>query len=117
MAEGIEKRKAPRLPLRLFVSCRTVGAVRPEVMTGRTVNIGAGGLYFEGADAGIMRGDLTQIRLSIPPTAGLLELGGIISTHARVLRIDELPGSCSHSKESLLKGVAVQFCQPPKLRL
>jgi hypothetical protein len=54
--------------------------------------------------------------LSIPPTAGLLESGGRISARARVLRANSICDSHTDSNLSPDRyGVALQFCQPPKL--
>jgi len=80
------------------------------------VNVSPGGLYFETADDAFKLGNLLKVELSIPPTAGLLEFGGRISGFGRVLRTcivcDSRTDANLHSDRF---GVALEFCQPPKL--
>jgi hypothetical protein len=111
-----EKRKYKRLPIKLDLSCRKAGSAAGKLYTGSTVNVSPGGLYFETAADTFKPGSLLEIKLSIPPTAGLLEFGGRISTLARVLRANNI---CDSHKDSNLSpdryGVALEFCRPPKL--
>lgn len=111
-----ERRKYKRLPLKLDLSCRKVGPTPEKFHTGCTVNAGPGGLYFETSAASfkpdnLLPGNLLRVELSIPPTAGLLELGGRISGFARVLRASNIYDSLLSAKY----GVAVEFCQSLKL--
>ena len=106
-----EKRKFKRLQITLGLSCRKVGSATERLYKGSTVDVGPGGLYFETADDVFNPGNLLKIELSIPPTAGLLEFGGKIAAFAKVLRICQLSEALSSNKY----GVAIQFCQPPKL--
>lgn len=109
--DSCEKRKFKRLPIALGLSCRKAGSVTESPHKGCTVDVGPGGLYFEMADDAFVPGNLLKVELSIPPTAGLLEFGGKIATFAKVLRTSNLIGSLSSNKY----GVAIQFCQSPKL--
>jgi len=111
-----EKRKYKRLPIKLDLSCRKVGSIADKFYAGCTVNVSPGGLYFETAAGTFKPGNLVEIKLSIPPTVGLLEFGGRISALARVLRANSI---CDSYRDSNLSpdryGVALEFCRPPKL--
>ncbi len=112
-----EKRKFKRLPITLGLSCRKVGSTAEKFHKGCTVNVSPGGLYFETPDDAFKLGNLLKVELSIPPTTGLLEFGGRILGFGRVLRIcsirDSRTGANLHSDRY---GVALEFCQPLKLR-
>ena len=111
-----EKRKYKRLPITLDLSCYKVGSTAEKFHTGCTVNVSPGGLYFETATETFKPGNLLKVKLSIPPTAGLLELGGRISSVARVLRACDIRDSRTDTNlRSYRYGVAVEFCQPLKL--
>lgn len=115
---GVEKRRFKRIPLTLDLSCRIVGSAADLLYTGRTVNVGPGGLYFQ-TETGIFEpGNLVKIDLSIPPTVGLLESGGKISGLAKVLRTRSVSNSsaCVDLRAGGF-GVALEFCQPLKLRI
>lgn len=109
--EIFEKRRFKRLPMTLILSCRKVGSATESLHKGSTLNVGPGGLYFKTTDDAFKPGNLLKIELTIPPTAGLLEFGGKIAAFARVLRASNLGDTLSSNEY----GVAVQFCQPPKL--
>lgn len=115
---GVEKRRFKRIPLTLDMSCRIVGSAADLLYTGRTVNVGPGGLYFQ-TEAGIFEpGNLLKIDLSIPPTVGLLESGGKISGLAKVLRTCSVTNSFACvDLRAVGFGVALEFCQPLKLRI
>lgn len=114
--DGFEKRKYRRLPIELGLSCRTVSSTAQQSHTGWTMNVSTGGLYFQTKDAAFKPGSLLKVRLSIPPTVGLLETGGRISGFARVLRADILNESSVNSNPSArTHGIALEFCRPPKL--
>jgi hypothetical protein len=111
-----EKRKYPRLPIRLDLSCRIVGSTSQSRHSGRTINVSPGGLYFQTPTNIFGPGSLLNVELSIPPTAGLLEYGGRVSGFATVMRIEDIGQSQPGSKLFSDKyGVAAQFCQPPRL--
>lgn len=113
-----EKRRHKRQPMKLDVLCCKVGQPTQKLYKGCTVNVSTGGLLFEsytGPDV-FQQGDLLKLDLSVPPTSGLLEFGGRISSFARVVRTSRLPDhvaqpACSANKSS----VAVQFCRCPTL--
>jgi hypothetical protein len=105
-----EKRKYERLPIKLDLSCCKIGSAEEKFHTGYTVNISPGGLYFETAAEVFKLGNLLKVKLSIPPTAGLLEFGGSISGFAKVLRTCNIFDSTSSARY----GIALEFCQPLK---
>lgn len=111
-----ERRKYKRLGIKFNISCREVGSTKNRARTGRTVNAAPGGLYFETRQQAFEPGSLLELELSIPPKRGLLEFGGRISGFARVLRTDILT-DLDADFTSERYGVAVQFCQPPRLCL
>jgi len=107
---GSEKRKYKRLPIKLDLSCCKVGSAAEKFHTGHTVNVSPGGLCFETAAETFRQGSLLKVKLSIPPTAGLLEFGGSISGFAKVLRTYSICECTSPARY----GVALEFCQSPK---
>ncbi len=111
MAEGPERRKYKRLPLKLGLSCCKVDSVEEDSYVGCTVNVSPGGLYFETASDLFKQDSLLRVKLSIPPTTGLLERGGRISGFAKVLRMSNI---CD-SPPSGRYGVALEFCRSLKL--
>ncbi len=113
--DGIEKRKHKRLAIKLDLSCRKVGIPVGRLHAGRTVNIGSGGAYFETIEGDFEPGDLTELRLLVPPTAGLLESGGAISAQGRVVRCENIEKPAISAHDRAVQGVALQFCNPPKL--
>jgi hypothetical protein len=115
-AEGMgieEKRKYQRHTMNLALSCNCVGSPSQQVHSGKTVNVGPGGILFETSANGFEPGNLLKIELSIPPTTGLLELGGRISSLAKVLRIQEIAPRKKAGNPQY--GIAVEFCQAPQV--
>jgi hypothetical protein len=109
-----ERRKYKRLGANFNLSYREVGSDTNRSHSGCTVNVSTGGLYFETQGVAFKPDSLLEVELSIPPKRGLLEFGGRMSGFARVLRtdvIDETDAELNPDKH----GVAVQFCQSPKL--
>ena len=105
------------MPMTLDLTCRKVGSPDEKLYTGSTVNISPSGLYFETAIDAFKPGNLINVELSIPPTAGLLEFGGRVSGLGSILRICNVTGPQTNSISSADRyGVAVEFCQPLKLR-
>jgi len=114
--ESCEKRKYRRIPIALDLSFRKVGSKTEKIHTGRTVNVSTGGLYFETAAPKFEQGNLLRIELSIPPTAGLLELGGAVSAFARVLRTSKISDTPKGIDLYGTKyGIALQFYHRPRL--
>lgn len=109
---GAEKRKFKRLPLKLHLSCHRVDSSPEMLHTGRTLNVGPGGIYFETSSKMFEPGHLIKIDMSIPPTEGILEFGGRVSGFAKVLRTHRIDVD---SADSGYHGVAVEFCHPPRL--
>ncbi|UCG58110.1 MAG: PilZ domain-containing protein [Phycisphaerales bacterium] len=116
--DSCERRRHRRLPIALVALCRDSSPPVAKSSQARTVNASTGGLYIETSACTLRAGDLVEIEMSIPPTTGVLESGGAISGRARVLRIDAVTGSDEGNGPSLGScGVAVEFCQRPKLRM
>ena len=117
-----EKRKYQRLPIRLDLLCRKVGSTSERWHSGCMMNVSPGGLYFQTDSGAFKPGNLLDVKLSIPPTTGLLEYGGRISGFARVLRADDI-GSAEDRParphrlglSSARYGVAAEFCHSLKL--
>ena len=111
-----EKRRDRRLGADFDVSFYKVGSTANEPYNGQTVNVSSGGLYFETTARTIEQGDRLRVELSIPPTPGLLEFGGKIAAFAKVLRAHNIGGDSAGGNSTCNKyGVALQFCDRPKL--
>ncbi|MCK4753301.1 MAG: PilZ domain-containing protein [Planctomycetes bacterium] len=106
-----ERRRYRRLPVKLDLSCYKADSAEESFHIGRTINVSAGGLYFETATNSFEPESLLKVELSIPPTEGLLEFGGRMSGLAKVLRTFDTSDSLSSSRY----GVAVEFSQSLKL--
>jgi len=111
-----ERRKFKRVGAKFGICCNEVSSTSKQHYVGRTVNVSPGGLCFQ-TDADIFKpgnlskGSLLKVELSIPPTKGLLEFGGRISGFVRVLRTSNLYSPTPADRY----GVALEFCQSPKL--
>ncbi len=112
MIEEKNRRTHPRLPLKLDVVCQRVGQ-GAGICTGSTVNVSPSGMLLEVNSAQLNEGELLSVEMSVPPTEGLLDLGGRFDTYARVVRanIDV------ESRPTFSRRVALEFCQSPKLRV
>lgn len=107
-----EKRRHKRLTVKLDLSCCETTGAAGRIHRGYTVNVSPGGLYFETSDDVFEPAALLKVELSIPPTTGLLESGGRISGLAKVLRTCDTAAVRQDGRY----GVALEFCQPLKLR-
>jgi hypothetical protein len=107
-----ERRRHRRLPLKLSILCRKVGIAGGEVVTGKTVDVSPGGMLVQVNNDNVDKGDLLSIEMSVPPTEGLLDFGGSLSNHARVVR----SGNHRSPDESDKKVIALEFCDSPQLR-
>lgn len=113
-----ERRRHKRLPIKIPLSCSKVGSTAEKTRKGLSVNVSPGGLYFQTLSATFKGGCLVKVELSIPPTTGVLEFGGTISSFAKVLRTHRIQDSDTSTVSSSSKyGVALEFCQPPKLSM
>lgn len=113
-----ERRRHRRLPIKIPLSCSKVGSRGEKARKGLTVNVSPGGLYFQTRTATFKDGSLVRVELSIPPTTGVLELGGTISSFAKVLRTHRIQDSHTSTVLSSSKyGVALEFCQSPKFSM
>ncbi|MFZ9024400.1 MAG: hypothetical protein ACO3BO_06600, partial [Anaerohalosphaeraceae bacterium] len=60
----------------------------------------------------VNEGELLSVEMSVPPTEGMLDFGGSLSNHARVVRSND-----SETPEETPENViALEFCDSPKLR-
>ncbi len=109
--EESERRKYKRLPLKLGLSCCKVDSAGENSYVGCTVNVSPCGLYFETPSDLFKQDSLLRVKLSIPPTTGLLEWGGRISGFAKVLRTSNICDFPSSGRY----GVALGFCRSLKL--
>jgi hypothetical protein len=113
-----EKRRYKRLPIKLALSFHKVDSTEKQFHTGCTMNVSPGGLFFETAADVFKPGSLLKVELSIPPTTGLLESGGGISGIGKVLRTHTLSSPRTKTEPNFVRsGVALEFCQPLKLRM
>jgi hypothetical protein len=102
-----------RFPLKLSIFCQKVGYSGGKLISGKTVNVGPGGMLVEMKSGDLKGGELLSVEMSVPPTEGLLDFGGSFSGYARVVRSDDH----SSTKEIPEKVVALEFCDSPKLRI
>jgi hypothetical protein len=106
---GADKRKHDRLPLRLDLLCQRVGVGGNDIYTGKTINVSTGGVLFHVVNGKLSCDDLLNLELTVPPTEGLLELGGKMSTFARVVRVHH-----AHHDDKQHHAVAAEFLESPK---
>ena len=107
------RRRHKRLPLKLSIFCQKVGVSGGRIISGKTVNVSPGGMLVEIKSRDINHGELLSVEMTVPPTEGLLDFGGSLSSYARVVRLSRTDGS-DKSFENI---VALEFCDSPKLQL
>lgn len=107
------RRRHKRLPLKLSIFCQKVGLSGGQIISGKTVNVSPGGMLVEMKSREISHGELLSVEMSVPPTEGLLDFGGSLSSYARVVRLHHDP----EPEKPFEKLVALEFCDSPKLRL
>lgn len=105
-----EKRRHHRLPLQLDLLCQPIGMECNNLYKGKTMNISTGGVFFRVTGSKITRDDLLNVEFTVPPTEGLLEFGGRVSTFARVVRV-----SPSAQESNSHHSIAARFLQFPRL--
>ena len=114
--DGFERRRFKRLGINYCITFSDVGSITEEFKFGDVVNAGSGGLFFKIKDNILEPGNLLKIKLTIPPTPGLLEYGGKVGGFVRVLRVDEIVNLERADNSSSDKyGIAVEFCRPLRL--
>jgi hypothetical protein len=106
-----DKRKHNRLPLQLDLLCQRVGVGGSDIYTGKTINVSTGGVLFRVIDGKLSCDDLLNLELTVPPTEGLLELGGKMSTFARVVRVHHAHHDDDQHPHH---AVAAEFLESPK---
>ena len=111
-----EKRRYKRLAARYDVSCKKAGSEDELLAVGRTVNVSPSGIFFETTTNDFKLDSLLEVQLSIPPSSTHLEQGGRVSGLAKVVRTSRTSQLEADSElENAQRGVALQFCQFPKL--
>ena len=113
---GFEKRRYPRLSIKLDLFYRRLGTSTPKLHVGTVVNIAAGGLYFETNASHLEHGSLAEVNIEVTPDVGRLQFGGTMRATATVVRTETIQTS-PHTglRASPVHGVAMQFCRPPEL--
>lgn len=105
-----DRRRHRRFPLKLSIFCQKVGLSGGELVSGKTVNVGPGGMLVEVDSGKVIEGELLSVEMAVPPMEGLLDFGGSLSNHARVVR------ATNDHDEDDAKVIALEFCDSPKLR-
>ena len=106
-----ENRRHKRLPLKLSAVCNRVGIDGGvSILIGETINVSTGGLLVEVGGEELSVGDTLSLRMTLPPSSGLMERGGRMNAHAQVLRVfhKENPQNNKYQRY-----VAMQFCGVP----
>jgi hypothetical protein len=107
------RRQHRRLQIRFLLTCSQISPLKEDVYKGLTLNISTGGICFETAAKTFEPGDLVKLELLVPPTVGVLELGGKINAFAMILRTERINGSSPQKEIYNRCAVAAQFCQTP----
>lgn len=114
-----ESRKHSRLAMRLTTVCNKLGLESGDCFfIGTTVNISTGGLLIKTSHDNVNVGDTVSLKMTVPPSSGLLEKGGRLTAHAKVKRIEKSDKpDLSHAEKTKdeLTEIAMQFCDCPKL--
>ena len=114
--DGSERRKYKRLGSRFDISCVQIGSLAEQFQSGYTVNVSQGGLFFESKTDKFKPDDLLKIDISIPPTPGLLNIGGKFAGFVKVLRMDKIVNSeKGENLSSSRYGIAIEFCKSLRL--
>ena len=111
-----DRRRHGRFPLKLSIFCQRVGQPGGKLFTGRTIDVGPGGILVEMKSHELQDGELVSVEMTVPPTEGLLEFGGSFSSYARVVRVHP-EGDIAAVETPFSKVIALEFCDSPKLRL
>jgi len=111
------RRRYQRQPLRCTELCQKVGQEGGTVYAGNTINVSPSGVLAEFGDCHLEDGELVSVDMTVPPTEGLLEYGGRLSSYARVIRVDQRHSLATTQSRSITRAVALEFCESPKLRV
>ena len=104
--DGSERRKHPRLKIRLPVSCRPAGALTTPFQQSYTTNIASGGVQFLHAGEAPKPGQELEMELVVPPGEGHFPYEGRIRGNGIVLR-------CQPADEDRQRwSVAARFDEP-----
>jgi hypothetical protein len=110
-----DRRRHQRLPLSLTVVCQKIGVSPGRIYTGNTVDVSPGGALVGFNNCRLKDGELLSVDMSVPPTKGLLEYGGKLSSYARVIRVDKPRSGRTAKSGSMVQTIALEFCESPKL--
>ena len=69
-------------------------------------------MYSQTDNNGFLCDELLDVEICVPPTEGLLEFGGRMTTFARVLRVDK--GAGADFDDGRICAVAAQFMGAPR---
>jgi hypothetical protein len=108
-----DRRRHRRFPLKLSIFCQKVGLSGGKLVSGKTVNVGPGGMLVQVDSGEVAEGDLLSVEMAVPPMEGLLDFGGSLSNHARVIRASDQ----QEQEADNVKEIALEFCDSPKLRI
>ena len=116
MRSGEDRRRHRRLSLRLEVLFRRVDSSVADARSGKTLNVSTGGMLIEinNHEHDYRTDELLSIDMSVEPSEGMLEYGGKLSNHARVVRIHT---ASERDHKNPKTQIALQFCEPPKLKV
>jgi hypothetical protein len=110
MAEGEERRRHPRLPIRLPVEL--VGGEGDRRLVYRTVtrDVSSSGLSFDADAVEFAVGTPLEFQLQVPPGEGYFPSAGRVRGCGQVVRVDCLPQSGPHPRYA----IAASFAGPLK---
>lgn len=106
-APRTERRRHPRLHIRLPVECRTKGEGSDLIVRTITQNVSTGGMYLELESADYQVGDRVSLEMTIPPRDGVSAYPGLARCMAEILRVRPIsPGSATTPERV---GIAARF--------
>ncbi|NQU76750.1 MAG: PilZ domain-containing protein [Planctomycetes bacterium] len=105
-----ERRRYPRLAMRLPVTHRPAGQIGGNLSGDFTTNVAAGGVYFVTACPQWRCGQKLDIELDVPPGEGHFPYAGRCRGLATVVRCEPVSSDCRGRW-----GVAARFDETPNL--
>lgn len=110
MAEGIERRKHRRLPIRLPLELVGGTGNGRRIYRTTTRNVSSGGLCFDADAENFPVGTALEFQLQVPPGEGYFPSAGRVRGNGQVVRIDCLPELGAHPRYA----IATTFAGPLK---
>jgi hypothetical protein len=104
--ENVQRRAHVRVDLERMVRIRSMGSLGDHVGTGKTVNIGAGGVQFT-TEVPLMFGDQLKIALVLTSRDIVVARGTVVRIEDHV--VSPLGGSASDAPPTVLSRVAMRF--------